>query len=544
MHRLPTCLPIAALCWLVFASESARAYTPESREVKALVKQGLDALAQLPPGEKIGERALVGLAFFKSGQEQHSKITEAVNFFNAQSDWNSVDNYSLGLAIIMLSELDDQKHLPLIQKLIDVFLKRQKSHGGFGYSMPFGPEVPFGDVSQTQYAVLAMWNAKMAGAKVPQDAIERVMGWLLRVQDPTGGWCYNGNDPGSYQRVTQQGVTNCLTAAGLGSVCVCADMLGIHRRSKELQEDTGLPEVMKIVKKGAEQEAKAIQTSIDRDVVERAIQDGMKWQAANYKIETGTMWNYYYLYALERSESFRELYYGKFTKEPAWYNEGFAFFSRKGVAAWKDDHSPGVSTSFVILFLQRSSRKAIVKHHKDLGDGVLISGKGLPTDLTNATVKRGKLVDSPLAGEVDDVVAMLDDTENPELARLLESNEDFKLDPDATKRNNQVVKLRSLVSTGNWEARMIAVRGLGKARELDSVPSLLYALTDPDVRVVQEADSALRFISRRFQGVGLGEPETTDDGRPTQACKRAIQKARDAWRTWYLSIRPDAELLD
>jgi hypothetical protein len=520
------------------------ALTPESAEVKALVKKGLDWLEKQPTDDTVGGQALSALSFLKSGREDHRIVKDAAAAFSARADWAPVDNYSLGLGIIFLSELDDQKYLPAIQKAIDHFITRQKPHGGFGYTAPSGPESPFGDVSQTQYAVLAMWNARMAGAKVPQEAIERVCSWLLRVQDVGGGWNYNGNDPGNYNRINQQGVSNSLTAAGLGSICVCADLLGIHRRAKEQQEETGLPDALKVVKKPAAQvEQQRPASSIDPDLIERAIQDGMKWQAMNYKIEVGS-WNYYYLYALERCESFRELYYGKFTKDPKWYNDGFAFFSHKGVANWNGDRSPGVSTSFVILFLQRSSRKAIAKHHKDLGEGVLTSGKGLPTDLANAAVKRGKIVDSPLAGEVDDIVAMLDDPENPELTRLLESNEDFKLDSDATKRTGQIVKLRSLVSTGNWEARMVAVRGLGKARELDSVPSLLYALTDPDIRVVVEADAALRFISRKFHGVGLGDPELTEDGRPTEQYKRAIQKARTAWRTWYLSIRPNAELLD
>ena len=80
----------------------------------------------------------------------------------------------------------------------------------------------------------------------------------------------------------------------------------------------------------------------------------------------------------------------------------------------------------------------------------------------------------------------------------------------------------------------MAVRALGTARDLDSVPVLLYALTDPDVRVVQEADAALRFISRKFHGVGLPAEPTSDD----------LRQARQAWRAWYLSIRPNAELLD
>jgi hypothetical protein len=75
---------------------------------------------------------------------------------------------------------------------------------------------------------------------------------------------------------------------------------------------------------------------------------------------------------------------------------------------------------------------------------------------------------------------------------------------------------------------------LGKFREMDNVPLLIYALTDPDVRIVLEADRGLRFISRKFGGVGL----------PAQPTQQQVRDAQAAWKAWFLSIRPDAEFLD
>lgn len=538
----------ATLALLVASSGIAQALTPESGEVKALVKKGLDYLERGAPagagvmpgvgGERLGETVLMGLAFFKSGKPNHNLVKQAVQTIYAQKDLPSVDNYSLGLATILLAELEptEKIHLAQIQKHVDEFVRRQQPRGGWGYYKEDGR----GDTSQIQYAVLAYWNARMAGAKVPQESIENVCDFLIRIQDPNGGFCYNGQDPGNYNRIAQNGITHSLTAAGVGAICVCADLLGIHERrgDEDLDVDTGLPSALKVVKKPkAERVNAAPQTRIDPALVKRAIQDGQGWFAANYKIETGAAWNYYYLYGLERAESYREWFFGKFTKEPKWYNDGVAFLAKKNVnGGWSGDHSPKVSTSFAILFLQRSSYKAIVTHNPDLGDGVLTSGKGLPTDIANASVKRGQVVDSQAAAEIENLTALLDDPDNPEFGRILDNNEDFKLDPDSTKRSNQITKLRSLVSAGNWEARMIAVRGLGKVRDLDNVPSLIYALTDPDDRVVTEADAALRFISRKLQGVGMPSEPSKD--------KKAAQDARNAWRNWYLSIRPNAELID
>lgn len=543
------CLAGIGLLMVALAPGVATAVTPESPDVQALVKAGLEILEKNAAGNLVvGEKALIGLSFIKANQPQHPLVTRFAQEIRGHKDWNTVENYSLPLAIIFLTELgsedqqDTQESKQVVQKLLDLLVSRQKNNGGWGYSGHGAPgkSEPTGDVSQTQYACLALWSAKRYGANVPQQSVENVCEWLLRVQDPSGAWGYQGVDPGpgNYTRVPQRGavgpVTHSLAAAGLGSVCVCADLLGMRDKGRVGREQTSdLPQALKVVKKPTSKFEPFASTRVDAKLVKRAIDDGSSWFAKNYSIDTGQPWNMYYLYGLERCESFREHYYAKYEDEPKWYNDGVAFWAKRTPTGWNGDHSQAASTSFAILFLMRSAHKAIAEAH-DLGDGVLTSGKGLPADLANATVKRGKLVDSLLEGEVDDLLKLLEDPENPELARVLDSGENLKLDADLTKRTSQITKLRSMVSAGNWEARMVAVRTLGKSRDLDSVPVLLYALTDPDKRVVLEADAALKFISRKLHGVGLPADPTKEDQK----------QARLAWRKWYLSIRPNAELLD
>ena len=72
----------------------------------------------------------------------------------------------------------------------------------------------------------------------------------------------------------------------------------------------------------------------------------------------------------------------------------------------------------------------------------------------------------------------------------------------------------------------------GTTGNLDYVPTLLYALTDPDTRVVLEARNELRFISRNFDGIG--PPDDFTDEQRFQAIA--------AWKKWYKSIRPAAIL--
>ena len=94
--------------------------------------------------------------------------------------------------------------------------------------------------------------------------------------------------------------------------------------------------------------------------------------------------------------------------------------------------------------------------------------------------------------------------------------------------------LKELAGNASAEARLAAVRALGKQRNLDHVPTLIYALTDPDPVVVREARDGLRRIGRKFRGFGL----------PDEPTELELHAAKRNWQAWYRAIRPDAELED
>ena len=90
--------------------------------------------------------------------------------------------------------------------------------------------------------------------------------------------------------------------------------------------------------------------------------------------------------------------------------------------------------------------------------------------------------------------------------------------------------MRRLVRAESFPIRMTAVKILSSSRELDNVPSLVYALSDPDLRIVRVARDGLRFISRKFGGFGL----------PDEPSREEREEAIEAWKKWYLTIRPEA----
>ena len=69
---------------------------------------------------------------------------------------------------------------------------------------------------------------------------------------------------------------------------------------------------------------------------------------------------------------------------------------------------------------------------------------------------------------------------------------------------------------------------------MDIVPTLIFALTDPDTVVRKEARDGLRFVSRKFEGFGL--PDKPND--------KQVEDATRAWKQWYLKANPSYVFID
>jgi HEAT repeat protein len=123
---------------------------------------------------------------------------------------------------------------------------------------------------------------------------------------------------------------------------------------------------------------------------------------------------------------------------------------------------------------------------------------------------------------------MLDEEQSAKLDALLD-------DPTALVgqiNDSNGRRFEQIARGGPPTARVLAVRALGRSGDLDYSPTLIYALTDPDKRVVREARDGLRFISRKFEGYGLA-----DDYKDPE-----LRDAIERWKSWYLSVRPDGAI--
>lgn len=549
---LRRCLVLAVVGCLI-AQAPAWAYTPHSPKVKAMVNKAVDLLESSPPDASqdgmLGGQCLIAMAIYKRGSrygnpaaKEHPKVKKAVESVKTylrggRVSIDSSRNYSLGIATIFLLELDSDKYKPEIDALLKRILRTQRRDGSWSYQ-----QHDTGDTSQTQYAVLAMWGAYYKKYDVPEEAVARVCNWLLRTQRSNGSWSYQGKDPGegNYTRVSPNEaagefrITPSVWVAGLGSVYMAADVLGFVDR-KEKKDNDGKPKALKKVADEGDKKRRAASSLVPSGVLAQTVKLGNQSFHGQFKIVT-QHWQYYYLYGLERYESFREYAEGDTTKEPRWYNLGVDFLaqSQKGNGAWDDNRGDaGVNTAFAALFLLRSTQDSIQKTVK--GDGLLVGGYGLPKDVSNLRAGAdGKVVVPKAVADFEEIWNELNNEEFADLDNLLEGIKQISVDTTSPKRKQRIEKLRKMVSGESYKQRMVAVRALGRSRDLNNVPALIFAISDPDPRVMREARDALRFISRKFDGFGL-----PDNATPKGT---SVLSNQERWKDWYLSIRPDANL--
>ena len=434
-------------------------------------------------------------------------------------------------------DVDQTKYQRQIQGLGKAIIAEQRPHGGFGYL-----NEQLGDTSQTQYCILALWSMDQAGMDVPKSPMDRAVQWLLRTQDPSGRWGYKGVDSGRVGNLVQQDgrQTFSLTTAGAGSVLIGGDFFGSWRGTREIKPNIeDFPPALSEQKSVAELKEKRESFKATPETLMTCITRTENFFSnASYDGQPGREWHYYYIYTLERYRSFLEVARGKQEKEPQWYNqvvEELAQLQDPG-GSWGDPSKVGastnapISTAFSILFLIRSTKKAI----GDLSEGIVAGGWELPKDTTNIRVDGTQIKAKPVVTEVTDLLGMLegDDADGLEKGSIPEN---LKLSDDPKQRQQQLSRLERLArGSASYQARRVATRLLGQSDSLDVVPTLIFTLADPDGQVRIYARDGLRFISRRIDGFGM----------PTEPTPADIDKAVKNWRAWYIKLDPGYVFLD
>ena len=529
-------LAAGLIVWLAAPQPAGAAkLTSDSPEVKRAIQRAVKFLASdAADYSALGGKALIGLALLKAGVDpKHPKIQGAAEAIQKgvralDPKTQGLDIYSSGLSIIFLITLDSSKYGPEIELVMTYLQSVQKPHGGWGYT-----ERETGDTSMTQYAVLSAWEATQAGFRVPRPMMEKVCDWLIRTQDPGGGFAYQGTVAEGAGQVKQAGVRVGMTTAAMGALYICSNVLGIAEKLVEREDD--LPRALKAVK------AKEARILIDGAMgieprrVRSAMSQGNGWMRANYDPEPPkTGFIHYYLYALERYWSFREAAEGE--KDEKWYADGARYLvdTQGDDGTWASRQEMTVpDTAFGTLFLLRSSKKSIQRAYA-FGAGLLVGGRGLPRDVARVELVGGKVIPRPTPDAAQRLLVLLNDPDNPDYPHAIYALGNLAAEDARALAITSGDKLRALAEGAPRPVRVVALRLLAQTRNLDYVPLFVYALGDADPAVMHEGYQGLLFLSRKSSGESV-------PSNPSPATRQALV---DKWKAWYLSIRPDAEFLN
>ena len=481
---------------------------------------------------RIGGKSLAGLAALKAGRsETHPLVAQALNAIRREIDRGgrygaeSQDIYSAGLAVCFLVALDPDGNRPEINAVLQYLYSMQKSHGGWGYG---GPGEGPGDMSMTQYGILAYWEAMTSGISVRQDSAAAALDWIMRVQLPGGGFPYQGTDSGESRPS--------MAAAGTGSLYIGYDLFGYNSETASRGSDK-LPPALRPADRPlvVVPDRLRFNRSLNIGAIRNSQAGGNNWINTNFNRAAQTSnhsYGNYALYAWERYWSFRDLADSRTDLSPAWYNDGarFLFGSQQGDGSWDKNCGDVPDTAFAILFLMRSSKKSI-ERDLGLGEGNMVGGRGLPSDTDRIQVRNGQVISLNDIGEVERLFELLDNPEDPEFDERM--REMGTLTPSESRElvSTYAAQLRHLAGATSAEARLQVVDALGKSGDIHQAPLLIYALTDPDPEIVMAARNSLRRLSRRLDGFGL-----SDQPNPIQ-----IKNAIEDWQNWYRAVRPDAE---
>ncbi len=526
-------------------------YDPEDPVVQEMIARGLDYISN-NQSNLIGPRIMFGMAAYKANvlaspkPKEHPLIELAVakirekcteDRLSGSNDFEKM--YASALACVFLLELDAEEYRAEIEVLLDHIVRRQQTSGSWGYRG--NPRV--GDTSQMQYIALALWLADLRGFKVDPNVGKDALQWMIDTQESNGGWIYQ--KPIVVSGIGARTVRHSLVAAGLGTVYLYADLLGLVDRSKSgslgptaSENDLDLPPAVSDVTNETDAESSAearrAKVSFDTGALRSCMSSGNGWFSRNFSADVEE-YPLYYLYGFERYASIRDYVDGHSRGIDNWYDEGVDYLrsvqtSDGAMGGGRGEISASIQTAFGILFLTRSMEITIAGKATGLANG----GEGFRDNVI--LKERGdRIVSGAVERSIGDLFELLDDPQGEDEWELfMESLDELKLDGDDVSRTQQLATLRMLVRHEKYEARLIAIKFLGKQRSLDNVPAFIYALTDPDPRIVAEANQAMCFVSRKTSG-----PEVSENPSRTES-----NSLKDYWIQWYRKIRPDGVLLE
>jgi len=539
---------ILLLCMFVFSStvtNGARKSTGIPRYDEA-VASGVRYLKSQTGKIPERETSLVAYAMVKAGESaddelvQHGLRDAIARTEKGHSGYDHI--YMSGVDAMLLAEVNPEQHVAALQKIADYVASKQLASGGWSDSTTNA------DTSMAQYAMLALWAAKGAGATISPEVVERNINWHLSNGTRDGSWGYR---PEGANLIP----THNLAMAGSASMGIGRLLLygPKNKPKKEVKAEKTLGVLDKIdleKEAGPQYGFKDYRPQISADTIDARITRAFDWIDVRFpppQTGDGVFFKYYFFYALERAAALYEL---KEVNGKDWYETyGDVLLTMRSPEGVFDrdsrQHSSStIGTSFAILYFMRSTQQTLDKQY---GLGQQLADRGNP--FGQKRLKEPTELDRLVADISKMDFDKLDETRVEVADEIVRSV--LAID-DPEKLVGQEDQLKSLMKNSNAKVRSAAVWALGRTGDLKLVPILLDGIRDSSVDVNIEAIQALRFIARKPQGFGetlapfaaLGTESQIKNASPEDRLRLATpwrEKALKDWSNWYFSVRPFEE---
>ena len=289
--------------------------------------------------------------------------------------------YTVSLQTMVLCTAEPEKDRLLIRENVQWLQRAQirsgPNSGGWSYDeSPVG-----GDPSNTQFAMLALFEAERIGMEVAPATWRQALGYWTRRQQPDGSWNYPDRSP-----------SGSMTCAGVASVVIALGQLSAgDARVVDGQVECCGPQA-------------------DNDVASR----GLAWLGKHFSVSYNPgpraqrnatfsqSWHLYYLYALERVGRMTG---NRFIGDHDWYREGAEELINRQNAVegfWQGvgiERNRDISTALGLLFLSKGRRPILMakydkdpqgdwnRHRSDIAHLTRIVEQGWKQDLTWQTVR-------------------------------------------------------------------------------------------------------------------------------------------------------------
>ena len=282
-----------------------------------------------------GVTALCTLALLNAGVEPDDPaVAKSLEYIRSLEPDKT---YVVALQTMVLCAADPKKDMVTITKNVGWLERHQimeaNRKGSWSYPGPGG------DNSNTQFAVLALYDAQNVGAPVKRQTWELAADYFRATQNDDGSWGYVPGDAGS----------GSMTCSGIGALAMAV---------AALESGDAAVEGGRVI---------CCRPHREDDALERAL----GWLARHFSVTRnprpaggGQSCIYYYLYGLERSG---RLTARRFIGEHDWYREGAEFLVRDQDAlshywqgTWFAEQNPHVGTALALLFLAKGRRPVVM----------------------------------------------------------------------------------------------------------------------------------------------------------------------------------------